>query len=836
MTYLGHVVSAEGVSTDPAKTEAVSQWPAPKTLRELRSFLGFASYYRRFVSNFAQKAAPLHRLVAEMSSRARGKQAIIKEEHWSVQCQNAFKELKRVLTSAPVLAYPDYSKPFVVETDASDKGLGAVLSQKQDGRLRVIAYASRGLRGSESNMENYSSIKLELLALKWAICEKFREYLLGSEFTVFTDNNPLTYLQSKSKLKAVEQRWAAELSSFNFKLEYRAGRHNTNADALSRQRHDNKPALGNVDKEDEGQTATRLVTEVLTTVAETTIVPDELRLWVLEDAVRVAELGVTMPPDQDIGTATQLPRLQQEQIKELQQKDTVLTRLRHYLSLGRKPTKAERRWESRTSKETAKMLKFLSSIEERNGILFRRVKLSNGKESKLLVIPTSMQQEVMKAAHNDLGHQGQERTEQVIRERCWWPGVHLDVKKWISECERCVVAKGPYLPVRTPMGSIIATKPLEVLAMDFTQLEPATDGRENVLVLTDVFTKYCVAIPTRDQRATTVVKVLLREWFMVYGVPQRLHSDQGRSFEAEIIKELCTVYGIRKSKTTPYHPQGNGQCERFNRTLHDLLRTLPQDKKRRWPDHLKELCYAYNAVPHSSTGFSPYYLMFGRDARLPIDRLVELDDTTPQGNSSWVTKHQEELREAHRKAAALLKQQAEARKRRVEKNHRTNESPVLTGTRILIRDHSIRGRNKIQDRWSTKVHKVVENLPNGTYVIEPADGHGTARVVGRAEIQVCPPAVLPSPVVRRTRRKVATPPAPAADSSDDDDPDLAIDIIPPPPGYADREPPEAMGNNDPNGGVEDSDNDEVLPFRRSTRSTAGQHSNRFHLPRSSIPR
>ena len=131
-----------------------------------------------------------------------------------------------------MLAYPDFSKPFIVEIDASYTGLVAVLSQKQDGKVRVIAYASRGLRGAERNMKNYSSMKLELLALKWAVTKKFRKYLLESEFVVYTDNNPLTNPQSKSKLKAVEQRWATELASFNFKIEYRAGKHNTNADAL----------------------------------------------------------------------------------------------------------------------------------------------------------------------------------------------------------------------------------------------------------------------------------------------------------------------------------------------------------------------------------------------------------------------------------------------------------------------------------------------------------------------------------------------------------------------------------------------------------------------------
>jgi len=246
--------------------------------------------------------------------------------------------------------------------------------------------------------------------------------------------------------------------------------------------------------------------------------------------------------------------------------------------------------------------------------------------------------------------------------------MQADVKQWISNCKRCVIAKGTYLPVKTPMGSILATRPLEVMAMDFTVLEPATDGRENVLVLTDVFTRFTIAVPTRNQRASTVVKHLIKEWFLVYGIPQRIHSDQGKSFEAEIVKKLCELYGVKKSRTTPYHPEGNGQCERFNRTLHDLLRTLPAEKKKRWPEHLKDLCYAYNATPHASTGYSPFYLMLGRDARLPLDILLPEDDRDPEVDSSpWIANHQATLQEAYNNANKRLEHVASMRKRPMTK-------------------------------------------------------------------------------------------------------------------------------------------------------------------------
>ena len=192
----------------------------------------------------------------------------------------------------------------------------------------------------------------------------------------------------------------------------------------------------------------------------------------------------------------------------------------------------------------------------------------------------------------------------------------MEIKNYCKKCERCAISKIPPPKVHTSMGHLSASEPLECIAIDFSMLEKA-QGFENVLVLTDVFSKRTIAAPTRDQSALTVAIILVNELFFKFGVCKRIHSDQGKCFEAEIIK-LCTLYRIKKTRTTPYHPQGNGQCERFNRTLHDLLRSLPPARKR-WPEYIKKLVFSYNVTPHSSTGYSPYFLMYGRPPNLPMD-------------------------------------------------------------------------------------------------------------------------------------------------------------------------------------------------------------------------
>ena len=245
--FLEHVLSAEGISANPEKVEKVKTWPVTKNTKEVQSFLGLASYYRHFIPHFTKKAWCLHELVGPTASKpsrkARNKETqatgIIPIEletkifEWTIEHQEAFDALKGALCTAPVLGYPNFTREFMLETDASLKGLGSFLSQQdKDRSIHVIAYASQSLCPSERSVHNYSSAKLELLELQWTVTEKFWDYLLGSWFQVYTDNNLLSYVQ-ESNLGALQIWWLSELALFDFTSKYQTGHSNRAADALS---------------------------------------------------------------------------------------------------------------------------------------------------------------------------------------------------------------------------------------------------------------------------------------------------------------------------------------------------------------------------------------------------------------------------------------------------------------------------------------------------------------------------------------------------------------------------------------------------------------------------
>ena len=383
------------------------------------------------------------------------------------------------------------------------------------------------------------------------------------------------------------------------------------------------------------------------------------------------------------------------------------------------------------------------------------------------------------------------------------------------------------------MGSLLASKPLEVLAIDFTVLERSSDGLENVLVMTDVFTKFAVAVPTRDQTALTTAKVLVKEWFLRYGIPIRIHADQGRQFESNLIQCLCHMYGVKKSRTTPYHPQGNAQCERFNRTMHDLLRTLPPEKKKKWPQYIPERVFAYNTTPHASTGFSPYFLLFARNPHLPIDALLGevRDDEGTEGMEEWLITHQQRLRDAYQQANANLESSANKRQ---EKSPVSNAKPLEVGSLVYMRNHPL-GRHKSQDNWGYQVFQVLDYLGNGVYEIAFPEG-GPSKNVNRSEIRPCVPGAPPAtatPQLQPPGKNRSLVESEDTDSDSESDVDGIEVQVQSAPNVRQETPPPTNDLSGIDHGPS-ADMGSPVPLRRSTRTTAGLHSNPFHSPKSAI--
>ena len=733
--FLGHLLTAAGIRPNPEKIDKIKDWPRPTTVKELHSFIGLASYYRRFVQNFAAIAGCLHAFLGPTSGhkgkKGKGKKKGTDQERWVYnpravldwkdEHEAAFEELKEALTTSPVLAYPDFSKPFFLEVDASFDGLGAILSQEStDGKVHPVAYASRSLRPNEKNMQNYSSAKLELLGMKWAITEKFRDYLLGAKFTVITDNNPLAYVKT-SRLGSAMVRWMSELALFDFNIKFRSGKDNPAADALSR-----RP--GNPEEEDredeEIAISFQVVADTLDDVAIGTRLPTELR-QAIQDQDFADDNAIYLSNN----LIQALPEISQEDMRSQQEQDPVIKIVRGYADGKVRPTLRTIRAEK--SKAVKRYLNQFDRLRYIHGVLFRQVEV-DGVQSQQLCLPNNLQYRVFVSLHRDAGHQSLERTHKLIAERVYWPGMFNDIEAWTKKCTRCLVAKPVYHGVKPIQGSILPKNPMDLLCIDFTVMDKDKAGRENVLVCTDGFSKFSQAFVTSNQTAITVAKILSQSWFLPYGIPKRIHSDRGRNFEALVVRSLCALYGIKTSQTTSYNPRGNSICERFNRTLHGLIRTLRSEHKNSWPTHLPGLILAYNATPNDTTGIQPYQLMFGRKMSMPCDSWLGLGTYAEYPNKStsqWLQEQEEILRAANKRALKAMK---DAAKERIDRAGGTDLT-IPTGNLVLRRWHP-EGRHKVADHYGSTKYVVLSQQQPQVYVIEPVGG-GVIEVVNRRQLK-----------------------------------------------------------------------------------------------------
>ncbi len=673
LKYLGHVVSKEGVEPDPDKIKAVREWPTPKTVTAVRSFLGFCNHYRRFIKDFAKVARPLHELTSgDLSKRKRYKINL------PLKALASFQVLKNKITSAPCLIYPDFNKPFLLYTDACGYGLGAALYQPDPdtAKKRPVAFASRSVNAAE---KRYPAHKLEFLALKWAVTDQFAMYLTDREFNAYTDSNPLTYVLTTAKLDATQQRWVAQLANFRFALHYKKGSTNTDADALSR-----------IDWED-----------MPTSLVETT----------LKEACDVKALALSLPGQ----LWTKAAQLIQDDPDPLthdwaleQRKDPLLNQVIGLIEEGWKKAKIL----PNMAQELKTVLRHRDRMVLKDDVLYsiKKVPVSK-KKFKLvyrLVVPRQFRQDALVSVHDNFGHLGRDRCLAILNDRLWWPSASMHLERHIQNCVRCQKAKGK--TPKAPLEHLKSTHPLHLVHMDYLTVKEGPSGLKkttNILVVTDHYTRFSQAFVTQNQTAATVARVLWEKLFSVLGIPEQILTDQGTNFDSKLIHELCELAGTRKIRTSAYHPQTNGQCERFNSTLLSMIRTLDPKEKAKWPKHLAALCHAYNCSKNSATGFSPYELLFGRQPRLPVDVLFGLESRDSDDSERSYLQYVEDLKEKMKTAFELVqkKEQNGQLKQELSYNIKSQPSKLEMGDLVLLRS---REDSKISDRWSSDVYIVVE--------------------------------------------------------------------------------------------------------------------------------
>ena len=695
--FLGHIVSREGVATDPSKTEKVANWPVPQNKREVQQFLGLASYYRRFVRDYATIAKPLHRLTE--------KNAPFK---WTSASQEAFENLCQRLVSSPILAFPDCSKPFLLDTDASDSGIGAVLSQIQDdGTECVVAYASRVLSKPE---RRYCVTRRELLAVVVFI-QHFRPYLLGNHFTLRTDHGSLRWLQNFKEPEGQLARWLEKLQEYTFTIEHRQGKKHGNADALSRLpcnqcgRDTHCPDLEEIPE-------STAICAVINTNQLGGWSPEEIRSQQLQDEV--------------VGPA---------------------------LQAREKKCRPTRQFMKTQKPESRRLLQQYNQLIVKNGQLWRVFEDSRGTVLRhQLVVPTSLKTAVLRELHEGTasGHLGEEKTMSRLRERFYWSGQWNDVRDWCRTCAGCVTRKTAAPKQKAPLQTIPTSFPMQVVAMDILGPLPESEsGNSYILVVGDYFTRWMEAYPIPNQEAKTVARIVTDEFFFRFSIPEQLHTDQGRQFESELILEICKSLNVRKSHTTPYHPQCDGLVERFNRTLLNMLSTSIKDHHFTWQEHIRPVCMAYNTSVQSTTGYTPFYLMFGREAKIPADIMFGTNTVSEQSPNEYAANLRSRLCASY---DHVRKNLGTGHKRQKEfYDQRVHGEPYKEGDLVWLRSPVVpRGKSKKFHHPWTGPFKVIKCLSEVTYRIQSVSGRRRRIIVHFDRLKRCHPG---------TRLEVPEPPS-----------------------------------------------------------------------------
>ena len=684
--FLGHMISKEGIQVDPDKTKVIDTLPTPKTVKEVRSFLGMCNYYRRFIKSYSSITAPLTNLLK-------------KDEDfiWTEGCETAFRVLKHKLTSAPILAHPKMNDTFMLTTDASHTAVGYILSQKDSGkREHVIAYGGRSLTKAE---RNWSASDIECLAVIEGIREH-RTYLSNNEFIVYTDHKPLQYLMTHKGTTGRLARWSLELQGYNFQIVYKPGKSNVVADGLSRRAY----------PENSNSTAVKVVEINREEFVHNE--PVEVKFEYTDPIVETLAVNKVEP---------KLPNT--EGIARLQKECDDFKDIYLYLESEILPEEARKRKQVVAKSESYSLC---------NGVLYhwfqrrtRRVREPD-RWIKQLALPKALRLEALKAYHDSEtggAHFGVEKVMAAVKQKYHWPKMHQNIYDYIQSCERCQRTKTDQHirpPPQTPMP---IDGPFERWHMDFLKLSKTKDGNQYLLLVVDSFTRWVEAFPMKNQESKSVAKVLFEQIFSRFGAPKKLVSDLGKQFTSNLILSLCEIFNVKKHFTSAYHPQTNSFCERNNRTIIQSIRAYCDKEQDNWPSKIPGILMALRNSPCTqSTKHSPYYLAFGREMNLPFDLQVTPKDSLQQEAKEHIREILSNLKITQDLARQNIADKQTKSKEYVDKT--TKEPSFRLNQMVLLRQFKtpVGKSPKLTDKYDGPYY-ISELGPNFTYKLRRCSDH-----------------------------------------------------------------------------------------------------------------
>jgi hypothetical protein len=672
VTFLGHRVGRQGIQPDPAKVAAVKEFPRPKSVTDLRSFLGLANYFRRFIQGYATRVLPLQALLSGKALKHGWR-----EESWGPDQEKAFEWVKQALTSAPVLAVPDLSKPFQVTIDASVEGIGAVLEQEG----RPVAFESRKLTDAEVR---YTTTEQEMLAVVHAL-RVWRCYLEGGQaFLVRTDHNPNTYFGTKPMLSRREARWSDFLAQFNFQWQYVPGKTNVVADALSRAPRGRlqitlrRPVLAAMTRARVERAKATQQGHGLAAGLEADAVLQEYRvkgaLPVIDEQPPPQKKGrkPRQPQSAPLRSAALLERIKKGYDSDPDFKDPV--------ALGK------------------------AGLKLINGLWWK---------GDQIAVPgfDAYKDAVLYEAHDAVssGHMGVAKTLERVKALWWWPTLQKDVERYVRSCDSCQRMKG----ARTNKGLLhslpVPGRAWESVSMDWMVSLPETSsGNSSILVVVDRLTKMVHLIPCKGSvTAPDTAKQFVQHVWRLHGLPTTIVSDRDRKFTGAFWQELCRLVGTQQRMSTAYHPQTDGQTERTNRTIEEVLRHYVGQSQTDWEELLPMAEYAINSSKHESTQETPFFLNYGQHPRSPVELAVQLarPERCPEAKGLV-----ERIQAAVQKAKTCLRVAQERQKAYADK-HRDGRWAPAVGHEVMLHTVNLdmQGCSKLLPKWlgPFKVTKVV---------------------------------------------------------------------------------------------------------------------------------